>query len=127
MSTVQVMTPDDFLEHYGVKGMKWGVRKEREPLTRKQKTAIVAGSAVVVGAAAAAIVLGSTGRLPTSQIQTAVSAAAKVRGALRATPNTQSAQTIRRVETSYMLKAVPGYNPRSNQYSREYQQLQIGR
>lgn len=28
---------NDFLEHYGVKGMKWGVRRSREQLARARK------------------------------------------------------------------------------------------
>ena len=28
------LTYDDYLEHYGVKGMKWGVRKDEAVLTR---------------------------------------------------------------------------------------------
>lgn len=30
-------SPDDFLAHYGVKGMKWGVRKDRVKKGRKAK------------------------------------------------------------------------------------------
>lgn len=46
---------DDFLMHYGVKGMRWGKRQSSEPrtpLTRKQKIAIAVGvgSTVAVGA-----------------------------------------------------------------------------
>lgn len=46
-------TVDDFLEHFGKKGMKWGVRKDkdsndREQLSGKRKAAIVAGSAAAV-------------------------------------------------------------------------------
>lgn len=57
---------DDFLAHYGVRGMKWGIRKkesptpikQRKPLTKKQKTLIVAGTAVGIGVVAAGIILG---------------------------------------------------------------------
>jgi hypothetical protein len=51
---------DDFLAHYGVKGMRWGVRKSNRELSEKQKkiltaSAIAVGSsAVVVGALVAA-------------------------------------------------------------------------
>ena len=51
---------DDFLAHFGVKGMKWGVRKDREnkPLTRNQKIAIAgASAAVLAGGIAVGIIL----------------------------------------------------------------------
>lgn len=32
------MAPDDFLAHFGVKGMKWGVRKERDPAGRSTES-----------------------------------------------------------------------------------------
>ena len=41
---------DDFLEHYGVRGMKWGKRKKRPPLTQKQK--LVRTSVALAGAIA---------------------------------------------------------------------------
>jgi hypothetical protein len=76
-TTEQVMTTDEFveeyLEHYGVKGMKWGVRKQRDDgsprrkLTPNQKKAIV-GGVVAVGAITAMVVLGKQGKLPVDQI-----------------------------------------------------------
>ncbi len=46
---------DDFLAHYGVRGMKWGIRKEssngpRKPLTKKQKLAVAGTAAAGVTA-----------------------------------------------------------------------------
>jgi hypothetical protein len=52
---------DDFLVHYGVKGMKWGRRKDRaegesrfspEQKAKLKRAAIIAGTTVVVGALA---------------------------------------------------------------------------
>jgi len=52
---------DDFLMHYGVKGMKWGRRKERpegetrftpEQKAKFKKAAVIIGTAAVVGAVA---------------------------------------------------------------------------
>lgn len=39
---------DDYLAHYGVKGMKWGVRKDGDS-SRRAKVAGVAGAALVGG------------------------------------------------------------------------------
>ena len=44
---------EDFLEHHGVKGMKWGVRKQERPTEKshkKTKLAITAAGAVFVAA-----------------------------------------------------------------------------
>lgn len=52
---------DTFLEHYGVKGMKWGKRKDRsegesrfspEQKAKLKRAAVIAGTAAVVGALA---------------------------------------------------------------------------
>lgn len=32
----ETLTPEEFLEHFGVKGMKWGVRKKSDPSVRQQ-------------------------------------------------------------------------------------------
>jgi hypothetical protein len=60
------MALDNALEHYGVKGMKWGVRKDRtsaeKTAARKKKKKILVGAAIVVGAGAAAVVLKGEGR-----------------------------------------------------------------
>lgn len=51
---------DDFIAHYGVKGMKWG---------RTKKFAKAVGTvAVVAGAGAAVVVLAKNGKLPISSI-----------------------------------------------------------
>lgn len=53
---------DSFLSHYGVKGMRWGVRKSIEapaktPMSKKKKALIAATVAVGVGVAATAAIL----------------------------------------------------------------------
>jgi hypothetical protein len=59
---------DEFLAHYGVKGMRWGIvrerdslggsPKERKPLTAKQRKILIGtGIAVAVGAVAAASII----------------------------------------------------------------------
>lgn len=61
-----MMDDPDFLEHFGVKGMKWGVRTDskqssnRTPLSSNQKR-VVAGTAVTVGAAATVAILKVSG------------------------------------------------------------------
>lgn len=65
------MTFDETLEHFGVKGMKWGVRNdtsggtsgEKPGWSTKKKVAVGAGAAatVIVGAIVAKKVLGSSG------------------------------------------------------------------
>ncbi len=67
---------DDILEHFGMKGMRWGVRKERtsesesggtkEGMSTKKKAAIVGG--VLVGAAIAGMIVRSHGSTPMSKV-----------------------------------------------------------
>lgn len=74
MSDVAV---DEFLEHYGTKGMKWGVRnthstsgstnKSEKPKHSKKKVAI--GIAVGVGAIAVGVVLAKNHKVKVADIQ----------------------------------------------------------
>ena len=85
--------PEEFeahiLEHYGVKGMHWGVRKQREAGEKKQRTPeeqaahdlkvarakkVAIGTGVLVAAAGAAVLtykLGKSGKLPISSLKKA--------------------------------------------------------
>lgn len=72
-------TPEELI-HFGVRGMKWGVRKEdsssgltsKEGMSTKKKVAIGVGTAaVVVGTVSAAYVLRKHGQTPTSVFKTA--------------------------------------------------------
>ena len=42
---------DTFLSHYGVKGMRWGVRKDRKPWSTKKKVLVGAATVAALGAA----------------------------------------------------------------------------
>lgn len=51
-------TPDDVLEHFGVKGMRWGVRNQRRSSSRgSSKKKRIAQVAVVAGVAIAATII----------------------------------------------------------------------
>ena len=84
---------DEFLSHYGVKGMRWGVRRKRQSesnsangspssnKSRKKKIAAgVAGAAIVGGAAATAIILNRNGQ---KSLKVAASKASGYNGARR--------------------------------------------
>lgn len=85
MTELQV---DEFFEHHGVKGMRWGVRKQedgspRTPMSAEKKKKIIIGAAVgtaLVGVAATAVILKSNGKLPVSNV-------------LKATKSSSSAKT----------------------------------
>lgn len=67
-----MITVEDFLEHRGVKGMKWGVRKARsnKPVSSGHaKAKKVAGVALVAGATAATVVLENHGRTKLSRLR----------------------------------------------------------
>lgn len=65
------------LEHHGIKGMKWGVRRERassgqphQGLSTKKKVAIGVGvTAAIVGAGVVAYKLHQNGKLPISSLR----------------------------------------------------------
>lgn len=71
---------DDFLAHYGIRGMKWGRRTSRSgqsagsnpktQMSRKKKVAIAVGStaAVAVGVAFTLHALNKNGKLPSSKV-----------------------------------------------------------
>lgn len=77
--STETMSPQDALKHFGVKGMKWGVRNSdssgggeaKAPLSTKKKVLVGAGVATaVIGTAAAAYVLRSKGSVSTTQVKT---------------------------------------------------------
>lgn len=84
-------TTDDFLAHYGIKGMKWGVRRpndaeggsSRRHLSEGQKKAlkIGAGLAVTAGAALTVSMMIKSGRIPVTSINPAKLAARSLEGA----------------------------------------------
>lgn len=58
--------PEDYeLVHYGVKGMKWGIRKDRPKMTRAEKVAAAKkaaiGTGILLGAVGSAIVAAQLG------------------------------------------------------------------
>ena len=77
---------EDFLEHFGVKGMKWGKRRSRSELQSAKESRsgggksaakkAAAATAVVAGAALAATILRKSGGKPASAISGVGKAAA---------------------------------------------------
>jgi len=77
-----VQEVDEFFEHFGVKGMQWGVRRSdgssKQSMSTKKKVVIgAAAGTALVGIAATAVVLKSKGNLPVSSISKGTSSAAK--------------------------------------------------
>lgn len=67
------------LVHFGIKGMKWGVRRERtssgstgikKPWSKKKKIAVGVGvgAAILAGAVVAGVILKRSGKLPVSPL-----------------------------------------------------------
>lgn len=109
------ITYDDYLEHYGVKGMKWGVRKDRRERTPEQKARrdkaksvakkaavglAVVGGAVAVGYATrntpqvqmAKFVVNSHKNVFKENVKSATSSAAYKLGEARISGNVKRAQ-----------------------------------
>lgn len=95
MITQQFASPEEALAHFGVKGMKWGVRKQdfpsgprpprsqAEKKARAKKVAIGFGALVVVaGAAAVTYQLNKNGKLPVSSIKKTAQATTAVKKVL---------------------------------------------
>lgn len=65
---------EDYISHYGVKGMKWGRRKvrpdeaQRKAIFSPRAKKIAMGSAAVVGAAAVAVIAAKSGGIKISSI-----------------------------------------------------------
>ncbi len=71
------------LKHYGVKGMKWGVRRSDEQLERARKyrpttkqKQVAIGTLIGIGVGAAAAIMISTGTVPLTFVSAPASAAA---------------------------------------------------
>ena len=96
-------TADDVLEHFGVKGMKWGVRKQRttssssggskkEGMSAKKKRAIQV--AVVGGALVAGVLLAHQGRTRLSSTGSAASRGSSVAGRILSSRGRTSARNV---------------------------------
>lgn len=74
--TEQQDAVDAFLAHYGVKGMRWGVRKERDASGEttsnrvfNKRNAAIAGGVVAIGAGVTLAILAKNGTIATSAIK----------------------------------------------------------
>lgn len=81
-------SPDDVLEHFGVKGMRWGVRRKRGSTSSGKKSHLkrnlAIGGVLAVGAAAAAVALSSRGSAPVASVARAPFSAAGKNWAIQA-------------------------------------------
>lgn len=152
----QVMDTDEFLEHFGVKGMKWGVRKERDSGSKQphkvfnKRNAAIAGGVLAVGAGVAVAVLAKNGNIPmpefhtNPQVRNLAMQGAKHAAEAQVRRNHEKALWDQKVkdmladidqahadQTQHMLKTMSklgtSYNPRANEFTPEARRLQIGR
>lgn len=78
----------DFLEHFGVKGMKWGVRRDRSSdsgegsskRTGKEKAVVALKVSAVIGAGVAAAVLLKKSNISVSSLRSSANAARTTAG-----------------------------------------------
>lgn len=136
---------DDIL-HYGVKGMRWGVRKEQgssEGSSRRDKVKRVAAGAAVVAGVSAVAYLAATGKMnvSASSVKPSPKAVKAVSSISESDRNTWNS-TVKSFEKlisdaheeqfQYMRRAMndgggPHYNPLDNPFTPQARAKQIGR
>lgn len=80
-------TADDVLEHFGVRGMRWGVRRSRSSSggkSHKKRNIAIGVGVLAVGAATAGVVLSSRGSTPITSVARAPFSAAGKNWAIKA-------------------------------------------
>ena len=138
------------LAHFGVKGMRWGVRNEttrastepKQRMSTKKKVAISAG-VIAIGSAITLAILAKNGNLPIKDISTRFPSRKRSMPRPVIRPTDRGSQAAKRlsesgaldvkikklladfdadiadahkVETEWMRKNVPSYNPRTDPY-----------
>lgn len=115
---------EDFLEHFGVKGMKWGVRKKRphSPMTKEQKerrkkqvkvaAVIGATAAVAAGALVARDMVKQYGGVKVGSVPKAP-AYASAREALRSYPSREATREVARTASGAIPMPAGRMRPRT--------------